>query len=141
MASKTASTQPAKRGAPAPEDVEAFLASLEHPFKQEIVALREIILGADPSIGEGIKWNAPSFHTSQHFATMHLRARDGARVILHLGAKTRDTAVSGISVADPEALLTWLAKDRASVTFRDLNDIDVKKSAFADIIRQWIEHV
>ena len=124
-----------------PQDVETFLASLEHPFKPELLALRQLILGAAPGIAEGIKWNAPSFRTSEYFATFQLRAKDGVQVILHLGAKTRDTATSGIAISDPDALLEWLAKDRASVKFRDLKDIDARHSAFAKLIRQWIQHV
>jgi hypothetical protein len=109
VASKASSPKPTKRGASAPEDVETFLASLEHPFKQEIVALRQLILGADPGITEGIKWNAPSFRTSEYFATFQLRAKDGVQLILHLGAKKRDTAATGIEISDPASLLEWLA--------------------------------
>ena len=77
---------PRRKPAPRePEGVEAFLAALDHPFKQEVLALRQIILGADPGIAEGIKWNAPSFRTSEWFATFQLRARDCVQVILHLG--------------------------------------------------------
>jgi hypothetical protein len=141
VASKASSTQATKHDAPAPESVEAFLAALDHPFKQEILALRQIILDAGSSIAESIKWNAPSFRTTEHFATMHLRAKDGVQIILHLGAKTRDTTTAGVAIADPEALLEWLAKDRASAKFRDLKDIDAKRSAFANIIRQWIKYV
>ena len=139
MASKTITAKPTKRSASAPEDVETFLAALDHPFKPEILALRQIILEADPSIAEGIKWNAPSFRTWEYFATMSLRARDGMQVILHLGAKVRD--IPGLTIADPESLLKWLAKDRASVAFRDLGDIDAKRAAFTHVIRQWITHV
>jgi hypothetical protein len=139
--SKAPSKKTAKRTAPAPENVETFLASLAHPFKQEILALRQAILGADPRIAEGIKWNAPSFRTSEYFATFQLRAKDGVQVILHLGAKKREASVSGIAVADPEALLEWLAKDRASLRFRDLKDIDARRSAFVTLIREWITHV
>jgi hypothetical protein len=128
-----ASTQPAS--------VEAFLAALDQPFKPEILALRQIILDADPSIAESIKWNAPSFYTSEHFATMQLRAKDGVLIILHLGAKTRDTALSGIAIDDSAGLLKWLAKDRASVKFRDLADIEVKRAAFTNVIRQWLEYL
>ncbi len=141
MVSRASSKKTAKRSASAPGDVETFLASLEHPLKQEILALRQIILGADPSITEGIKWNAPSFRTSEYFATFHLRAKEGVQVILHLGAKTRDTSITGIGIADPESLLEWLAKDRASVKFRDRKDIDARRSALADVIRQWIRHI
>ena len=141
MATKSASTQPAKRNAPAPESVEAFLTALDHPFKAEILALRQIILAVDSSIAEDIKWNAPSFSTSEHFATFQLRAKDSVQIILHLGAKTRATAITGVVIDDPEALLKWLAKDRAAVTFRDLNDIDARRAAFAQLIRQWITYV
>lgn len=139
MALKASSAKPARRGASAPEDVETFLASLEHPFKPEILALRQIILEADPSIGEGIKWNAPSFYTTEHFATMQLRAKDGVQIILHLGAKVRD--IPGFTIADPESLLKWLAKDRASVAFCGLDDIEAKRAALTHVIRQWITHV
>ena len=58
-----------------PPTVEALLASLEHPLKREILALRTLVLKVDSSIAEEIKWNAPSFRTTEHFATMHLRAK------------------------------------------------------------------
>lgn len=141
MAAKAPRPKPAKRGASAPESVEDFLASLEHPFKREILALRRIILGAEPRIAEGIKWNAPSFRTTEYFATFQLRAKDGVQIILHLGAKKRDDLGSGISIADPESLLEWLATDRASVRFRDMKDIEAKGAAFTSVIRQWIQWV
>jgi hypothetical protein len=132
---------PAKRTPSAPPSVEDFLASLDHPFKEEILAIRQVILGASPEIGEGIKWNAPSFHTSEHFATLHLRAKDGVQVILHFGAKKRDRPVSRDAVADPESLLEWLGDDRATVRFRDLEEVGAKQSAFAELVREWVGHV
>ncbi len=121
-----------------PASVDAFLAALEHPHKPEILALRRIILDVDPGIREGIKWNAPSFSTSEHFATFHLRAKDGVQIILHLGAKVRASATTGVVIADPSALLEWLARDRAAVKFRDLRDIEARGAAFAAVLRQWI---
>lgn len=138
---KSSSVEPTKRSASAPESVDAFLASLDHPFKPEILALRAILLGVDPSITESVKWNVPSFRTSEYFATFHLRAKDGVQVILHLGAKTRATATAGVAIADPEALLEWLAKDRASAIFHDLQEIEAKRSAFEAVVRQWIRYV
>jgi hypothetical protein len=128
-------------GASAGDDVQAFLAALDHPHKPEILALRQIILGADPAIGEGIKWNAPSFRTSEWFATFHLRAKAGVQVILHFGAKVRDRSGARAGITDPESILTWLADDRASATFRDLQDVEAKQSAFTTVIREWIRHV
>jgi hypothetical protein len=98
-----------------------------------------MMLEADSSISEGIKWNVPSFRTSEFFATMHLRAQDRVGIILHFGAKKRDTA--GIVIGDPEALLEWLAHDRAQLTFRDLDELTVKHSAVTRIVQEWIRHV
>jgi hypothetical protein len=125
----------------ASSEVETFLDALDHPRKPEILALRRIILGADPRIGERIKWNAPSFRTGEWFGTFHLRAKDGVQVILHFGAKKRDGFAPRTAIADPESLLEWLAEDRATAKFRDLADVEAKQSAFASVIRQWIEHV
>ncbi len=111
------------------------------PHKQEILALRRIILGADPRIGEGIKWNAPSFRTSEWFATVALRAKDGVQVIMHFGAKKRVGFDPRTAIADPESLLEWAGEDRAFARFRALVDVEAKQSAFAAVIRQWIEHV
>jgi hypothetical protein len=132
----------ASRGTSAPEDVETFLAALDHPFKAEILAVRETILGADPSIGEEIKWNAPSFRTTEHFATLHLRAKGGVQVILHRGAKKRgDDGFSVDAIDDPHGMLEWLAADRATVKFRNREEMDARRIAFAGIVRQWIRYV
>ncbi len=114
---------------------------LDHPLKQEIQAVRAIILGVDPAIAEGVKWNAPSFYTTEHFATFHLRAKRGVQVVLHLGAKPRPDAGLRESVSDPLSLLEWRDADRATVTFLDLQDVEKKREAFAEIIRRWISFV
>lgn len=121
--------------------VEAFLKSLEHPCHDAILALRQVVRGASPSIHEGIKWNAPSFRTTEYFATMHLRAKSGIGLILHLGAKARASHLERDSIRDPHQLLRWLAKDRAQMSFSDVAAIRKQKSAIAAIIRQWLLHV
>jgi len=97
--------------------VDKFMAELVHPFKNEVEAIRTLMLGVDPSIAEGIKWNAPSFRTTEYFATTNLRAKNVIGVILHLGAKAREMPDGGMKINDPKNLLKWLAKDRAAVEF------------------------
>lgn len=121
--------------------VDAFMATLVHPCKAEIEALRELFLGADPGIAEGIKWNAPSFRTSEYFATTNLRAKTGVGVILHFGAKARTVPAGGVAIDDPDGLLKWLACDRAMLEFADGDDLASKQPSLAAIIRQWIAHV
>ena len=72
---------------------------------------------------------------------MHLRAKAGVQVILHLGAKAKAKDWKGIELEDPAGLLEWLGKDRASVKFADMKAIRASKKAFESIIRGWITHV
>ena len=119
--------------------VDQFMARLEHPCKNEIQALREIICGVDGAIAEGVKWNAPSFRTTEYFATTHLRAKVGVGVILHLGAKMRESPA--VRVDDPDGLLKWLGQERAMVSFAGMKELRASKAAFARIVRQWIKYV
>jgi hypothetical protein len=121
--------------------VDALLAALSHPHVAEIQAVRAIILAAAPGVRESVKWNAPSFATTEYFATFHLRAKAGVQVVLHLGAKPRPDAGLRAGVADPAGLLEWRGPDRATVSFRDLADVDAKTTAFAEVIRQWVTFV
>lgn len=141
MSTRRSKLSISKQDASTPQTVNDFIAALNHPLKPEVIALRQIILGADSRISQGIKWNVPSFRTTEYFATFYLRAKESIQIILHFGAKPRALPVGDIAIADPEALLTWLAKDRASVTFRNLAEINAHRPAFEAIIRAWIAHI
>ena len=121
--------------------VDEFMAKLDHACKAEIQALRRALLAIDPAIAEGIKWNAPSFRTTEYFATLHLREKAGFAVILHRGAKVREAPFPAMEIEDREKLLTWLAGDRARAVFRGKEDFDAKLPAFVELIRNWIAHV
>ncbi|WP_031221250.1 DUF1801 domain-containing protein [Asticcacaulis benevestitus] len=117
------------------------MAALDHPHKAAIETLRGIIMAVDPVIGEGIKWNAPSFSApsvtgkDEWFATFHPRAKSGVQIILHRGAKVR--GYTG-TIDDPDQLLEWLATDRARLSFGDEADIAPKREPLTMILRQWI---
>ena len=139
MAKSKASHAQKKAAVDTSAAVDELMVRLEHPHKTAIEALREIMCCADPSIAEGVKWNAPSFRTTEYFATTHLRAKDGIGVILHLGAKVRENP--SVDVKDPEGLLKWLGKDRAMVSFAGVEEVRARKEAFQAIVRQWIKFV
>ncbi len=124
-----------------PEAVDTFMKSLDHPQKAAIEALRKIIRGAAPGIREGVKWNAPSFRTSEYFATTNLREKAGTGLILHLGAKARSLPAGGTAIPDPGKMLRWLAKDRAMIVFSDGKDLAKRKESLAALVRAWIAHV
>ena len=118
-------------------DVDEHLASLQHPHADVVHLLREIVLAADPSIIEGIKWNSPSFRTSEWFATMNIRPTKPIRMVLHTGAKLTP-GTPPFSVDDPDGLLTWLGTDRAIVEFANLAALEQSRTALTALLRQWI---
>ena len=118
--------------------VDHFMAETTHPHKAAIQALRELILGVDPAIQEGIKWNAPSYRTHEYFATTNLRDKTGIGLILHLGAKVRNET---LAITDPDHLLSWLSSDRAAVSFQNVADVRRQAPSLRAILAQWIDAV
>lgn len=121
--------------------VNALLDAHKHPLRKEIDALRTIILGADNSIGEGVKWNTASFRTTDWFATLngpkHVKE---PMIILHAGARAKGMVLKD-RIPDPEGLLKWLGNDRAQIIFKDGKDISTKEAALTAVLRHWIEHL
>lgn len=139
---KVAKGAPAAKPASLRNDpaVEAYLKTLEHPLKRDFEAARRIILGASPTIREGIKWNVPSFATSDYFATFNPRAKTSVELVFHFGAKAKGIQAKG-KIPDPKGLLKWLADDRAMVSLGSGKVIAANKSAFEALVRAWIKHL
>lgn len=120
--------------------VDAFLAKLKHPLKADIVTVRAVMLGVDPAIAEEVKWNAPSFRTTESFATINLRSIDRLQFVFHLGTKVRKD-LPALKIADPAGLMKWLGQDRALVTLGTSQAFADNTDAFRRIVRAWIRYV
>ena len=119
-------------------DVDELMDALEHPLKADLERARALVLAASPAVHEAVKWNAPSFRTSDFFATLDLRTKDTVRFVFHTGAKAKDSRTEGVPVDDPEGLLQWLAKDRALVTLGQGAELRRKGPALQALVRAWI---
>lgn len=120
--------------------VTALVATLTHPLKPMLEAVRRTILAADPAITEGIKWKSPSFYCHGWFITIGSRKPTQLDIVLHCGAKIQSDCTVGDSVDDPEKLLNWPSKDRAVLAFKGEADFQTKKEAFQRIVRQWVAY-
>ena len=139
-----AAVKPSATGSRRDPDVEALMRELDHPLKKELAQLRELFLSISPEVHEGIKWNSPSFRTTEFFATVNIRARDGQErvwLILHMGAKPKKSGIDRAKIPDPSGLLEWLGKDRCLISFRDGKDIQAKRPALEAILRAWIKQL
>ena len=116
---------------PKPPTVDQYMAALDHPFKAECQAVREIILGVDPRIAEQVKWNAPSFSYKGYLATFTLHVRDRLMLIFHNGA----------ILDDQGGLLEGDYPDRRMVYFSGMADVEAKRPRVEAAIREWVERM
>ncbi len=110
--------------------VDAYLRDVDHPFKAEMSAVREIILGVSPKISERIKWNAPSFYYKDDLGAFNPRATEFAHLILLFP--------DGQGMQDSSGLLEGQHKDRREVKFHGMDDVKKKKPALERLIKRWV---
>ena len=72
-------------------EVDAWFERYENPMKDVVMRMREIILGADPRIGECIKWQAPTFTFEGNLASFFPKSKQHASLMFHQGAKIPGT--------------------------------------------------
>jgi hypothetical protein len=115
---------------PLAPQVDAYMDALEHPFKAEVQALREIIVQAHPKIAERIKWNSPSYYYGVDMAAFNLRAKGFVQLIFVFH--------KGQMIHDHQGLLQGVWKDRREARFSSMEDILAKKSTLEQVIRDWV---
>jgi hypothetical protein len=110
--------------------VDAYMRDVDHPFKAEMEAVRQIILGASPKLSERIKWNAPSFYYGEDLGAFNPRATEFAHLILLFPA--------GGGLPEKSAILEGNHKDRREVKFHGMDDVKSKQRALEKIVRDWV---
>jgi len=112
--------------------VNEYMAKLDHPLKAEVQAVREIILNVNKAITEQVKWNAPSFsYKGNYVVTFNLHSKDHVLLVFH------NPAIIKVE----SDLLEGDYKDRRLVCFKDMRDVETKKTALEKIMYDLIELV
>jgi hypothetical protein len=123
------------------EIVADFMQNLDHPLLDVIEALRQLIASTDKTIGEEIKWNAPTFFYTgdmkpfdpkeyKHIIVVfNFFKKDEIRLVFPKGAKVNDT--SGLLQGD-------YADGRRLVMFKSVADVEAKAVALQKVIRDWL---
>jgi uncharacterized protein YdhG (YjbR/CyaY superfamily) len=112
------------------EQVNEFMAKLDHPFKAEVQMIREIIKNVDNDITEQIKWKAPSFsYKGEYLVTFNLWEKKKIHLVFH------NPAISKVK----SKLLEGDYEHRRMTYFSDENDIKAKKKALEKTLRDLIK--
>ncbi|QYR21440.1 DUF1801 domain-containing protein [Paenibacillus sp. sptzw28] len=137
---KTPETSGKKSTKSGRQQVLEFLNDLEHPLKEEIEEVRKIILSANDSITEHIKWNAPSFcFNNEDRITFNLQGKGFFRLVFHCGAKVKDHAMNKPLFEDTSGLLGWVTADRAIIKLTDRLDVESKRAKLTEVVTEWIK--
>ncbi len=102
--------------------------SLEHPFKEELQRVREIILNTDSKMQETIKWGAPTFFYKRNLATLTVRTKKHVQLFFQQGALISDR----FGILEGEADQVRVAR------FKNMQEIEAKKKALQAVVRAWI---
>lgn len=113
------------------EKTEAYMIALEHPLKDEINAVRDLIKNASPKIAERIKWNAPSYYYKEDLVTFNHRNRSRVHLVFHHIA----------IVKDKSPLLEGDYKDRRMMYFSSIEDIRAKEKELNRIIKGLVKEM
>ncbi|HET6754802.1 MAG TPA: DUF1801 domain-containing protein [Jiangellaceae bacterium] len=66
-------------------DVDAWFADFQHPLKDAMLRVREIIL-EEPRMEESIKWKTPTFGYRGNLASFNPRSKAHVSLLFHTGA-------------------------------------------------------
>lgn len=122
------------------EQVTAHIQKLDAAIIPAIEAIRQIILSADPAIGEQIKWNSPSFYYTGEMKPFDPKGykRDIVVMNLHRG-NILLVFPTGARVQDTTGLMEGNYTDgRKLVRLKDLEDVMNKKDALIKVLRDWL---
>jgi hypothetical protein len=125
------------------EEVTAHIEKLEPGLGEIIQELRQIILTADPEVGERIKWNNPSFYYTGEMKPFDPKEYKREIIVFNL-FKGRIMLVfpSGAKVKDATGFLEGNYKDGRRIhVFKDMDDVKAKEKTLQQIVREWLKLV
>jgi hypothetical protein len=111
-----------------------YMQDLQHPMKDLIETLRELIKSVHPDIKERIKWNAPSYYFGEtDFLTFGppARKKDQVMLVFH----------HPYIVQIKSKLLEGNYKDRRLMTFSNSNELHEKEQDLKAILNELLEKV
>lgn len=111
-----------------PEVTQWFFA-LEHPLKEAMMRVREIIMEADGRMEESIKWQAPTFAYGGNLVSFQPRAKKFVSLMFHRGSE----------IPGNHPMLEGDAALVRTMKFSDLDDVGEKQQALEAVVRDWCD--
>ena len=109
-------------------EVDQWFSEYEHPQKEAMLRVREIIL-SDDRITETIKWKSPTFMYEGNMASFNPRTKAHVSLMFHTGA----------SIPGDHPRLEGGGEVARYMKFADLDDVEDAQSALEAITAAWCD--
>ena len=110
-------------------EVDAWLERYANPLKPLVLRVREIVLDADPRIGETIKWSTPTFVYRGNLASFQPRAKQFVSILFHAGA----------SIPGDHPILLGGGETARYVRLADGDEVERECAALQAVVRAWCD--
>lgn len=113
---------------PTSPEVDAWFEEYEHPAKDTMLRVREIIL-ADDRMSETIKWKSPTFICEGNMASFNPRTKAHVSLMFHTGA----------SIPGSHPRLEGGGDTARYMKFTDLDDVEKSRGEIEAVVAAWCE--
>jgi hypothetical protein len=109
-------------------EVDAWFSKFEHPLKDAMLRVREIIL-SDDRMTETIKWKSPTFMYEGNMASFNPRTKAHVSLMFHTGA-----SIPGI-----HSILEGGGDTARYAKFTSVEDVEAKRDGVRAIVGAWCD--
>jgi len=110
-------------------EVNAWFETYDNPMKEAVQRTREILIGADPRIGETIKWSTPTFTYRGNLVSFQPRAKQFVSLLFHAGA----------SIPGEHPILEGGGDVARYARLPDLDAVERARPALEAVVRAWCD--
>lgn len=120
--------------------VSDFLNDLDKDKYDQVQALRDVIVNANPNLSEYIKWNAPSYvYEGEHRITFNLvNKQQLVMIVIHMGATRVENKKAQPVLNDSSGLVIWNSNIRGTICFENLEQIIYRSEDISKLIESWL---
>ena len=108
-------------------EVERWLASFEHPLKDAILRVRQIILSSHKEVEECIKWKSPTFTFCGNIASINPKTKKKVSLMFHQGAQ----------IPGKHPHLVGGGGTVKYMYFDDAREVESRRPAIQSVVRAW----
>jgi len=120
--------------------VSDFLTSLDDSQRAQVDAVRSIIVAAEPTLIENIKWNAINYiyKDVDRITFSVLNKENKVKLVLHKGSQEKEDKKANPIMTDETGLITWISNIRGTIMFEDLEHITQHEGQLTKVVKKWL---